>query len=596
MQKNEWWDTLGDVSRIATPILRRFFVVALALIIALGVQALLERNDESPRREGDLDAGAGTPPPSLPSEREQRARSRALPPALEGACDLPRRWVRALYRGWEPGAARAYDLAIVPHPPNYMGSLTDTSHSGPYDFLQEVPLIFYGPGFVPARGRISVAREVTLADIAPTYADLMGFDYPSPDGRSLAKLLRSGAERPRLIVSAVVDGGGWNVLERWPRSWPEMKRLIEGGVGITNATVGSSPSITPATHTNLSTGAFPRSHGVTAIVVRTERGRLTEAFTPVGRFSGAATMDATVNLERRTLADEWDLHTDNRARVGLLTPGVLQLGMVGKGAALAGADKDIVATLTRRTRWETNPRFYSLPSYVNRAVRGPERDLREVDRADGTADGLWRGHALDRVDSTPAFAPWQNRTIKAILGREGFGRDGITDLFYVNYKAPDAAGHLYNMISPEQGDVIASVDAALGDLAGWLDRKVGRGNYLLTITADHGQTPLEAGGWPIRPLEIIADLNERFDATPNGRGVIQDTSAHTLFMNERELRSNGVAPEEVAAWLQRYSFEDNVAPGDAYPTQFAGREGEPVFDAVVPGRRIKALAECSGVL
>jgi Type I phosphodiesterase / nucleotide pyrophosphatase len=386
------------------------------------------------------------------------------------------------------------------------------------------------------------------------------------------------------------------VLELWRGRWPEMQKLMKEGAVITNATVGSSPSITPATHTNLSTGAFPRTHGVSAIVVRTERGLLSEAFTPVGKYSGTATMDPTVNLQAPTLADEWDLEQDNKAHVGLLTPGVLQLGMVGKGAALPGADKDIVAALTKRTRWETNPRFYSLPSYVNSDVRGPEKDQEEVDRLDGSADGLWRGHAIDRVDSSPAFAAWENRTIKALIDREGFGQDDITDLFYVNYKSPDAAGHLYNMIRPEQGDVIESVDTALGDLARWLDRKVGRGRYLLTITADHGQTPLEAGGWPIRPLEITADLNERFDRTPNGRGVIQDTSAHTLFMNKKELRTNGVTPEAVAAWLQRYTLEANVAPGDPYPADFDGRQEERVFDAVIPGRRVDQVADFCGAL
>ncbi len=586
------------MTRLASPILRRFAVVAVAVLLALGAQALLTRDERGPGRTGtgnEEDDKWGSPRSNGGKGRKAGGAAR-LPAALKRSCELPKRWLLAVYRGWDPAPVRAYDLAIVPHPPNYIGSVTDTSHSGPYDFLQDVPIVFYGPGLVSKKGRVTSSPNPTLADIAPTYADLMDFSFASPDGRSLADLFRSDIDPPRLIVTAVIDGGGWNVLKRWRGRWPEMKDLMDKGVVVTNATVGSSPSITPATHTNLSTGAFPRTHGVSAIVVRTESGRLTEAFTPVGKFSGAATMNPTVNLHTRTLADGWDLKQDNRAHIGLLTPGVLQLGMVGKGSALPGADKDIVAALTKRTRWETNPRFYSLPRYVNSEVRGPERDQEEVDRLDGSADGLWRGHSIDRVDSSPGFAAWENRTMKALMDREGFGDDNITDLFYVNYKSPDAAGHLYNMIAPEQGDVIESVDTALGDLARWLDREVGRGHYLLTITADHGQTPLGAGGWPIRPLEIIADLNERFDDTPNGRGVIQDTSAHTLFMNRNELRTNGVTPETVASWLQSYTLQDNVAAGDDYPAEFDGRQDERVFDAVIPGRRITEVARFCGAL
>ena len=513
---------------------------------------------------------------------------------LRAGCRLPYRWIRAVHRGWDPAPIRDHDLAIVPHPPNYMGSITDTSHSGPYDFLQEVPLLFYGPGHITTQGPVGADRDVTLVDVAPTMAAAMGFDFPQREGRALTEILEQDVKPPKLIVTAVIDGGGWNVLRLWPDRWPHLKALMAKGASFTNATVGSSPSITPAIHTNLSTGLYPRDHGVSAIVVRTDEGDLTEAFAPVGENTGVANMDATISLRATTLADLWDLETANDALIGMVSPGFLQLGMVGSGAALDGADKDIVAVLSKkRVEWGTNPDLFSLPDYVNTDVRGPARDQQAVDRSDGQVDGLWRGHDISPIHSTPALAPWENRTIQALIEREGFGRDDITDLFYINYKAPDSAGHLYNMIAPEQGDTIESVDEAIGELVEWLDRSVGSDDYILVVTADHGQTPLEAGGWPIRPLEIIADLNERFDETANNTGIIEDTSAHTLFMNASEMELNGVAPEEVADYLFDYTFEDNVAAGDSYPDAFAGREDERIFDTAIPGRLLPGVLACA---
>lgn len=207
---------------------------------------------------------------------------------LKRACDLPARWVRLIHRGWTPGGKRDFDLVLVPQPPNYVGTLSNTSHSGPYGFLQEVPLVLYGRGFIEPRGHIEIDREVTVADVAPTYARLMGFEeWPERIGRPLTEVLRETARPPKLIVTVVIDGGGWNVLDYWPDAWPNLKRIMDEGATIDNAIVGSSPSITPAVHTTLSTGTFPRWHEVTGINVREEGGAIVGAFSKKGRQFGA---------------------------------------------------------------------------------------------------------------------------------------------------------------------------------------------------------------------------------------------------------------------------------------------------------------------
>ena len=580
--------------------MRRALVAAVVVLLLLGGGAaiVLTRSDDKDEADPGL---RGTRSPTGQATRDNDDEDPDEPPAkltsanLKAGCRLPYRWIRAVHRGWDDGGDRGFDLAIVPRPPNYMGSITDTSHSGPYDFLQGVPLVFYGPGHITRQGPVRLKRDVDLVDVAPTEAALMGFDdFPQRDGTPITEILNSDAPPPKLIVNVVIDGGGWNVLDYWPDAWPELKKLMRQGASIERATVGSSPSITPAIHTNISTSAYPKNHGVTAITVRTDEGELTESFAPVGENTGVANMDTTISLKMTTLADEWDLATENEALVGGVSPGFLQIGMVGQGAAIEGADKDVMAVLSKkRVEWDTNPDLYSAPDYLNTDVRGPALDKRAVDRQDGVADGLWRGNPISPIFATPALASWENRTIQALLEGEGFGEDEVTDLLYINYKAPDAAGHLYNMVAPEQEDTIRSTSAGIGDLVERLDALVGPDEYVLMVTADHGQTPLEAGGWPIRPLEIIDDLNESFDETPNARGVIQDTSAHTLFLNRDELETNGVSPEEVADFLYDYTVGENVAPGDAFPPEFEGREDERIFETVIPGRMIGSVLACA---
>jgi hypothetical protein len=512
---------------------------------------------------------------------------------LRKACGLPERWIRAIDRGWVRGPARARDIIIVPRPPNYMGTFINTSHSGPYDFLQEVPLVFYGPGYIKDLGRWNPGREVTVADIAPTQAAIMGFQWPRREGRAITEIIKEGGGPPALVLTVSIDGGGWNVLQRWPHAWPNLAELMRSGTSIESAIVGSSPSITPATHTNMSTSAFPRRHGVSAIAIRGPQGAIQGAFARSPNETRPP-VNPDLNLRVTTLAEDWDRTTGNRAEVGLLASGNYVLGLIGSGARLGGGDRDIAALLAGDGRWETDARFYRLPSYVNSFSGALRDEIDALDNADGRADGKWLGHDLGdtSVNTTPAIASYERRIAQSVIEGEGFGRDGITDLLYLHYKSPDHVGHKWNMISREMDDVLASVDAAVGSLVQWLDANVGAERYVMVVTADHGQTPLEAGGWPLSRDELLRDVGESLDTKRNGEGILERTSATSLFSNVKEMRANGVTPADVASFLSDYTIGDNVADGSAVPDGFEDRADEPILAAAFPGRRLDQVKSC----
>jgi hypothetical protein len=526
----------------------------------------------------------GVPEPRTPTFEPVRAGA-----YWKGACEMPHTWARLIARGWDSGPGRDDDLVIVPDPPHYAGTATDTSHSGPYRFLQEVPLIAYGPGFIKPRGSFDPGRTVTLADIAPTYAELLGFDFPSRDGRPLTELLEDVTTPPRLIVTVSIDGGGWNVLNHWARTWPNLRRLIDDGVSVENAITGSSPSVTPAIHTTISTGAFPRRHGVTAIRVRSGDGDIVSAFSRRPTYSGPE-VEPGLNLRTTTIGDLWDRANANIPIVGMLASGNYPLGMLGHGRELAGGDKDLAAFY--EDEWATDPDLFYLPGYVREV--SPQGHVIAVDRADGSADNLWLGHDLEltSLGDTPAAALWQEEIVEAILERESFGRDEIADLFYVHLKSPDYVGHRWNMTSLEERDVIASVDTAIGRLRDWLDTNVAQSHVLL-ITADHGQTPLGIGGWPIDRNEMVHDINDRFDRIPNGQGLIESTATTTLFLDDAEMTGNNTTSAEIASFLSAYTLEANSPPGSGLPDDFADVGGERVLRAAFPGRSIPRILKCT---
>jgi hypothetical protein len=108
---------------------------------------------------------------------------------------------------------------------------------------------------------------------------------------------------------------------------------------VEGAITGSSPSITPATHTNISTGTFPNVHGVTAIAVRRPGGAIVGSFSRDDSYTGPL-VEPSLNL-RTTIGDDWDLATGNRAMVGMISAGNYPLGMLGQGAQLDGGDREI---------------------------------------------------------------------------------------------------------------------------------------------------------------------------------------------------------------------------------------------------------------
>jgi Type I phosphodiesterase / nucleotide pyrophosphatase len=499
-------------------------------------------------------------------------------PFVEEACGLPREHLLRIWRGYHP--ERSGDIQYVPQAPNFVGNFS--SHSGPWPYLQRVPLFLYGPGHVTAAGRID--RPVTVADIAPTIADLIGFDFDAPDGRPLQEALTAGGTPPRLVLTVVWDGGGRDVLSSFRSDWPRVREMIPDGSWYENATVGSSPSVTPAIHSTLGTGAYPRLHGVVDIRFRTG-----------GRLDQHA-LNRTQLLAVPALADRYDLGLDNRPVVGMLGAAGT-LGMIGHGAGWEGGDRDIAAA-SQAGVWGLdggNQRYYRFPEYITE-LPGLDEEARRVDVSDGQADDRWMGEDVlndpDGLTLTPAYARYQTAVIAELIRREGFGADEVPDLLYVNYKQIDKVGHKWSFPSPQMKAVVRSSDEAVAELVRILDQEVGRGSWVLLLTADHGSTPRpeETGAVLIRNKVLQEDIQERFDGDGDGREVVQGLRVTQIWLDVKELEENGHTLEQVAAYVSSYTAGDNVRN----PAELKTAADVRLMAAAFPSTVLKGSLPCLG--
>ena len=495
-------------------------------------------------------------------------------------------------RGHVPG--RSGEIVLLPEPHNFVRGPwdlrtlytaepeIDTAHSYAWDYLARVPFVFYGPRyFEPAERN----EKLDVGAFAPIYADLMGlegltFDSPSPfEGRRSRKA-------PKVIFTVVIDGGGWNVLMEHPNSWPTIAELMDQGTNYVNASIGLFPTITGAVHATMGTGVYPREHGIPGNQMRGP--------------GGDPTIDAWNDnadpqfLRTPTVSEIWDAQNDNEPIVGTVSYEGWHLGMIGHGAQLPGHDKDI-GVLWRNTEneWWINEDYYTLPEYLQETDLGRlESHERDLDPRDGISDGLWFGHTLEEIvdvkkrPGTPAFARFTGDAVMSILQNEPIGKDRVTDLFWVEMKQPDFGGHLWGMGGPEQADTMWEVDRQIARYKRWLDENV-PGEYVLAISADHGQQPLpeQVDGWRIDSEELEADIRDAF-----GADVIQKITPIDVFIDTARARSEDIELADIARFIGRYTLGDNLpedAPGiDRVPE---ARLDELLFAGVFPSDYVTSL-------
>ncbi|MGH2597399.1 MAG: hypothetical protein ACRDH7_15765 [Actinomycetota bacterium] len=188
----------------------------------------------------------------------------------------------------------------------------------PYDpfspRLNSVPILFFGHGVNPGR----LADGIGVDRIAPTIADLIGFDRSHPEVRSgtaLPGAVLDGAGSP-LVVEIVWKGVGSREFSGMLGPW--LATIRPRSAWTLNGTTGSLPVDPAAMLTTIGTGGLPSEHGITGTMIRNAHGIAVPAWSATAPTSIIA-----------TLADDWDRATSHRARIGLVENAAIDRGLVG---------------------------------------------------------------------------------------------------------------------------------------------------------------------------------------------------------------------------------------------------------------------------
>ncbi|HSL11679.1 MAG TPA: alkaline phosphatase family protein [Actinomycetota bacterium] len=471
-----------------------------------------------------------------------------------GASRLGADYMELVRRAYHPDRSGELQLVLAPfNSSNYPEESLSlipmdrrTSHASIWMYLQRIPLVAYGPGVIEPSDS---EERVSLADLAPTTATLAGLQaWPNGrDGRVLPSLRTTG-RRPKVVVTYVIDGGGWNVLNTWPNAWPELRSLMRNGANYRNAIVGSFPAITACAHATIGTGAFPWKHGITGHNIR-DGADVRKA------YGGAGDADPA-DILLSTLADVAYDESGGEAWVGEIGYQVWHLGMLGHGG-LGRSEPPVGVYFDEFSRaWAPHhPERFRLPN----RVPGIER----LDRYRSSFTPLDVDRAFDpsqrQADCcSPPVVTYQGDLMEATFDSEPIGTTGHTDLLYTTYKAPDYAGHVYGMASPWEELVLGEVDAQLGRLVRMLEDRF-PGEYVVFVTADHGQCPIPdvVDGVRLDPIQLGSLIEGEFGGLFD---AVQGVYPHEVYLHADTLWDAGADVDDVAAFIRDLRYRQNIGP------------------------------------
>jgi predicted AlkP superfamily pyrophosphatase or phosphodiesterase len=147
---------------------------------------------------------------------------------------------------------------------------------------------------------------------------------------------------------------------------------------------------------------------------------------------------------------------------------------------------------------------------------------------------------------------------------ENLGHGPAIDFLSISFSSNDYIGHQYGPDSQEVMDVTLRADLIVRHLLGALDQHVGRGNYLLALSADHGICPLPevsaSHGKDAKRIQAvlfatkaIKFLTDKYGPVEGSARWIEGVGAFPwVYLNHGLIASKGLKSEDVVDTLANY--------------------------------------------
>ena len=342
---------------------------------------------------------------------------------------------------------------------------------------------------------------------------------------AVVALCASGqVERPKLVVGLVVDQMRWDYLYNYEWGEGGFKTLLTDGYRCNNTIIDYVPTVTAAGHASIYSGTTPAFHGIAGNNFMLDGENVTSVQDDSERAVGGN--EKTRGKSPRNLITT----TDFKSRtVGIALKD--RASILPAGHHPVGAywyDKGSTSFVTSTYYMD------KLPKWVSDFNKKHREEL-----------------AMD-LNNLPMGTIMTFALAEQALINEKLGQGDVTDMLTISVSNTDMCSHYYGTHSPQVNAIYMQLDKEIAHFIDVLDQRIGRGNYLLFLTADHGGTHsyqrmtsngLPSGCWH-NPDAIIAAnklLKQQFGVD----SLLKAEMEYTFYLNREVIEASRLDYDQV---------------------------------------------------
>ncbi|MGF1581325.1 MAG: alkaline phosphatase family protein [Gemmataceae bacterium] len=409
---------------------------------------------------------------------------------------------------------------------------------------------------------------------------------------------------PKLVVLAVFDQMRGDFLTKWKKYFRKegFGRLQSEGAWFTDCHYPYANTVTGAGHAGLVTGCSPNKNGIVGNSWYDRESAKTVncienvRYKSVPYLGEKARRGAPTRRRRPSVGDALMEQTNGKAKV-------VSISIKDRAAMLLAALRSLLCLwFNYEEGMFVTSTYYSteLPDWVmeynkSRAVdkyfdqtwRQGRIDL-DYFKIVGQDDFPYEGTGENQGQTMPhsmkaglkkpgppyyralANSPFGNDVLadlaKRAIVEHKLGQDSYPDLLTIGFSSNDLVGHCWGPDSHEVFDITMRSDILIQDMLQFLDKKVGRGNYLFIVSADHGVCPIpeyrklkekkDAGHVEPRALlaKSLAFLDDKFGNGKKQRWI-ESGSSGMYYLNQGTLKElnlkSATVEQALADWLAK---------------------------------------------
>lgn len=407
------------------------------------------------------------------------------------------------------------------------------------------------------------------------------------------------SKTPKIVVGIVVDQMRYDYLTRFEAKFGDggFKRLMDDGYNCKNHHFNYVPTYTGPGHASVFTGTSPMNHGIISnywydkFTGKSVYCASDKSVTAVGVNTEKEKMSPR-RMKTTTVADQLRLHTQNKSKV-------IGISLKDRGAILPAGH---TANAAYWFRGKKDGKFITstyyradLPEWVQNFNKKTKSYLREWNTIlpiaeytesgsdDNNFEEAFIGNDatvfpydlkklakdnddFDILKATPFGNEMTTDFAIEAIKYEKLGADNITDFLTLSYSSTDYVGHQFGVNSVEVEDTYLRLDQDLEKLLSFLDTTIGKGEYTVFLTADHGAVNvpnylksqnIPAGYFKKKEFEtnVKAALAARF----NVEGLIENVSNNQIFLNRVVVKKHNLNLIDIQEFLvQEIVLYENI--------------------------------------